>query len=86
MGGMPSLGSSSASHSVCLGTVEVEADGPVAHCSGCITSCAVEDGLLQHIFSLPATVRWQGVCKIQAVEPQPWLLSINLGHEPCDHG
>ena len=29
MGGMPSLGSSPASRLVCLGAVEVEADGPV---------------------------------------------------------
>ena len=56
-----------------------------AHCSGHITPCAVED-CLQHIFGLPAAVRWQGVCEIQTVEPQPWPLSINLRHEPCDHG
>ena len=86
VGGMPSPGRSSASHSVCLGTVEMEADGPVLTAVATLPLCAVEDCLLQHIFGLPAAVRWWGVCEIQTVEPQPWPLSIGLGCEPCDHG
>ena len=60
VGGMPSLGHSSASHSVCLGTVEMEADRPMPHWSSRITPCAVEDGLLQHIFGLPADCQVAG--------------------------
>ena len=57
-----------------------------AHCRSCITSCTLEDSLLQHIFGLPVTVGWWGMHKIQAMEPQLGPLSINVGHQPCDNG
>ena len=46
IGGMPSLGHSSATHPVCLGTVEVEAGRTCARYSSHVTPCAVEDFLL----------------------------------------
>ena len=87
IGGMPSLGHSSATHPVCLGAVEVEADEPV------LTTTTMLPPVLQKISSfstsmafLPAAVRWWGVCEIQTVEPQQQPLSTNLGRKSCDHG
>ena len=61
VGGMPSLGSSPASRPVCLGAVEVEADGPVLTAVPVLPPVLQRMHLLQHIFGLPVTIRWHGV-------------------------
>ena len=47
-------GSTSASLSICVGAIEVEADESCPHCSGCPTSCTEDDSLLQNVLGLPA--------------------------------
>ena len=54
-------------------------------CRGCTTPGAPDNSLLQNILGLPAAVKRQSVCKIQAVKPQPGL-GISFRRKPTDDG
>ena len=85
LGGRHRNGSVSAFFETWTGAVEVKAGGITLCFTYSPASSTAEDGLLQNILGLSATVKRWSVRKIQAVKPQP-RSCIGRGREPANDG
>ena len=66
-------GGALASFSICVGSVEVEADRPALTLEAVPPSCTLDNGFLQNIFGLLAVLERREAYQIHAVKPQPGL-------------